>query len=210
MCIVVFLKRIKKVRVGFIIGIVLYAVGCIGISYHQVAVSIPVLGAVFRNDIFSKLRSIFCIGYPFFYMGYLINKILENKEEVCSNGKVIMWASISAFVFICEVIAINYMKLSDNIITTFGLYPLTLCVLILCINNPVRERVHGLGRMASSVSAFMYYSHVLFIWCVEMINKILKIHISETPMFLFAAVGTTICGIIIYKSNIRFKKIFGL
>lgn len=137
------------------------------------------------------------MGYPFFAGGYFVNKI--NEKANLKNGMVMMLGSL--LVWILEILFVIRMNFQNNIILTFGLYPLTVSVLIVLILHPMPE-LKEISSVCRKLSGFTFYSHPVFILAFASVYRAVAGNdISGTVLFIFTVLGTLITGLALLRSR---------
>ena len=82
----------------------------------------------------------------------------------------------------------------DNIIITFGLYPLVIAVMLALLNNPL-PALRSISEKCRVLANFTYYSHPLVMLIIKAVN-------GTTPrllMFILTVVITATIGLILSK-----------
>lgn len=194
----IFKSRLHKLLIPM--SIICYIFGCLGSSYYNIGIHLPMLGEVFKKAYFEVIRRILCIGVPFFISGYVVYKI-EKKLEGCKQKKIYtqIFFLASLLCFIIEIEMVRILNLQKNIIITFWLYGLVCAMLLLLLQNPM-TKCKNMAKVCRIIANFTYYAHPFCIVCVlNLSKKILKYNISQTPLFLITTLITFVFGYIIYK-----------
>ncbi len=202
-CITTFLFKIKCSQLIIPLSIVLYIVGCLGCSYYNIGVDVPILGNLFTYEYFLIIRRILLMGFPFFVSGYVILKIKEKFSRL-SERKLFCYLSLAIVIWLLEIVLVIKLKLQTNIIITLGLYLLVVAVFLFLLKDPFAKlyKVSDLSRVTAN---FTYYSHPLIIICCGFVaDTFYNKNISETPLFLLTVVIAGLIGFVIYKLNNRF------
>lgn len=183
-------------------SLALYALGCLGCAYKNIAVQIPVLSSLVSSTHFELIRRVALMGLPFFAMGYFIYLFME-KFRKTDNKKTV--AAIVAFslAFFAEIAVVIFLDLQENILLTFALYPLLFFVIVFLLNNPL-PKFSKLSRACCASANFMYYAHPLVLLLCSMVSMKTGFVISPTVTFLVAVTVTLCCGLLINKLNNRF------
>lgn len=201
-CIVTLLYKAKLKKMLIPLGMVLYIVGCIGCSYYTLGVRIPVLGTLFSHPDFIIVRRIFLMGLPFFICGQFVNKI-HSKALKLGNIKLIILLAVAAAVWFAEIILVVKMDLQQNIIITFGLFPLVIVVMLFLLKNPL-PKFGKLSEKYRILANFTYYSHPL----IMLIIKAFVPMISNLYLFILTVAVAAVFGLIISKfSNNKIVKL---
>lgn len=210
-CFSTLLFKIKCQKLIIPLSILLYIIGCLGCSYYEVGINIPVLGNLFTLSEFDLIRKVFLMGFPFFASGYFVYKLKEKIVSTTSNKKLLLIWIVTTIVWLLEICLVLKLKIESNIVITLGLYLLVVVTLLNLLQNPL-PKYKQISNKCRVIANFTYYSHPL---CMELFrcleNKnILSAPVTETPMF-FITVGLTLAGgLIIYKCNNKNNKLINL
>lgn len=198
-------NKYKKLKGLAIVSILLYIIGILGCSYYSIGIEIPILNQLYKFSEFTLIRRVFLTGVPFFMLGYFIQSINYKLDKI-KNDTLIKLLIVTTFFFILEIILVNILKMQENVFITVFIYPLIGIILILCLKNPM-DNISSYGNYLKYTANFTYYAHPLFIKGIDIlsiiINKIIGISITETPMFILVCILTTVTTWIIYKLNIK-------
>lgn len=184
-CLVTFAYRIGCQKFLFSVSIILYIIGCLGCSYSTVGQMIPGLAYLYHLDTFLLIRRMFLMGFPFFVAGIVadwIKSYCEENEIGLKTQAVVMAGVIGAWLI--EIVVIAFLNLGNNIIITFGLYLLTVCVFTFPLMHP-----GSYGKIAAQcrVSAdWTYYVHPLVIIGIQGFGRSFGITIDNTLLFFLA------------------------
>ncbi len=198
-CLATLAFKIKAGRWLIPVSVILYLVGCLGCSYYELGIRIPVLSGLFLTSEFTLIRRILLMGFSFFVSGYLVYKIRDKAFRATTNkGLFLIWC-ITVVIWLSEICFVRAMEYQENIIITFGLYPLVAAILLILLRNPLPEAAAFSG-MARVIANFTFYSHPLCIRGLSFIGShLLHVDISETPVFFMTLILTFAGGFIIYK-----------
>lgn len=87
----------------------------------------------------------------------------------------------------------------NNIIITFGLYPLVAVTLLILLRNPL-PAYRDFSDKCAALADFTYYSHPLFMEAFSLAGVwLLNREISATPMFLLTVSATFAIGLFVQK-----------
>ncbi len=200
--IVTLIYKLRLQKLLFPLAIVLYAVGCIGCSYYSLGMKIPVLNSLYAFSDFLVIRRIFLMGLPFFICGQFVNKI-RSKALKLGNAKLFVFLAVAIAVWFSEIILVVKMGLQQNIIITFGLFPLVIAVMLFLLKNPM-PKFRKLSEKCRILANFTYYSHPL-------IMLVIKTFIASVPnlvMFVSTVIVAAIIGLVLSKfSNNKIVKL---
>ena len=203
-CISTFLFKVKCKNILIPLSIGLYIIGCLGCSYYEIGIKIPVLQNLITSSYFEIIRRVLLMGFPFFICGYLIYRI-QHKLHGKLKNITLLWLGIATVViWILEIYVVQVLKWADNIVITFGLYLLVIITLGLLIRNPL-PKCNKIADKCRVLANYTYYSHPLWIVCVSFLASYLfDLNISATLLFVLVLIITYIGGIIIYKLDNKY------
>lgn len=84
-CFSTILFKINCGRLLIPLSIIAYTIGCIGCSYYELGINMPVLKDLFALENFDLIRRILLMGFPFFASGYLVYKIEKKSKKIIVN-----------------------------------------------------------------------------------------------------------------------------
>lgn len=200
----IFVQLIYSIRCTKILiplTLVLYFIGCLGCAYYEIFADVPVIGDFFSSSHFTLVRRVVLMGLPFFVSGYVVDRILSKFSDWLTNKRLLIFSGFSFALWLGEICLVYFLNLQNNIIITFGLYPLLIVTIILLVKNPL-PRLKKPSRICLFMANFVYYSHPLFIF---VIYRFLK---WNTLLFLTVVLCSSLCGFIVYKINNRFLNRF--
>lgn len=201
-CIVTLIYKLRLQKLLFPLGLILYAVGCIGCSYYSIGIKIPLLSQLYGFSEFLVIRRIFFMGLPFFICGQFVNKI-RSKALKIGNAKLFVLLTAAIAVWFAEIILVVKMGLQQNIIITFGLFPLLVVVMLFLLKNPL-PKLRKLSEKCRILANFTYYSHPL-------IMLVIKTFIASVPnlvMFVSTVIVAAVIGLVLSKfSNNKIVKL---
>ena len=183
-----------------------YILGLLGCSYYGLGSQIPIISAFINFSQYDLIRRIVLMGFPFFMMGYFLQKIdLKN----ISNKKVIAVEGIYLTTFLVEIIFVNKMQIQRNIIITVFLYLLLFNTMLLLLKNPC-GKYGKIARTTRDMSNFIYYSHPLFmIWINMIMNYCVGRNARETELFLLTVISAGSIGYFLHKGDNKYlNKLF--
>ena len=183
------------------ISVVAYILGLLGCSYYGIGNQIPVIKMFVNSSQYDLIRRIVLMGFPFFMMGYFLQKVDLAKV----SGKVaFILEGIFVVGFWIEIILVNKLQLQVNVIITAFLYLLLFNTMLLLLKNPCVQ-YRKVAVVTRDVSNFMYYSHPLFIlWINAVLMRILERNASGTELFLLTVLFTGIVGLILHKLDNKY------
>ena len=194
-CITTIIYKFRLQKLLLPVSIILYAIGCLGCSYYSLGMRIPVLLKLFSSQSFTLIRRILLMAFPFFAAGSLVG-IIENfaKKHKISNS-IFAIALLGAFgCWLLEIYFVIHYHLQNNIIITFGLYILTVMVMVFLLKFPMPQ-ARVISQQCRFLADFTYYAHPLVIILLTYVaNMIGYIPMSETLMFILTVASTWAVG----------------
>lgn len=200
-CLMTFFYRINCKKLLIPLSLVLFVIGCIGCSYYELGVKIPLMGKLYTFSEFTALRRIFMMGFPFFICGYFVNKI-KNTALMLSNKKLFTLLFLAITVWLAEIFLVVKLEIQRDIIITFALYPLLVVVMLILLKNPLPQ-FNKLSQKCRVIANITYYTHPLFILLIKTVY-------NDAPkflVFLLTLILTLALGLLLSKSNNRFIKL---
>lgn len=186
--------KFNKIKLLYILSIVLYIIGVIGGAYYKIGSQIPILSNLYNFSLYLQLRRYLLMGLPFFMVGYLIYEIREIPKNI---NITIM---ITAILFILEIVIVNKFKLQRDIVITFFLYPLVLQLFMLCLKYPLENVKFKIN--IGKLSSFIYFVHPLIIFILS------KFILGKTILyFVTCCISTLIAFIFIKIDNKKINKL---
>lgn len=187
-CLVTLLYKLKCKKLIVPVGIALYAVGCLGSGYYQLGRN--VFGWLYSFSQYELIRRVLLMGFPFFGCGLLTAKLkLRKAMPYALGGAVALWLG--------EILLVNGLKISSNIVLTPFLYALVLVALVALLEHPAanREKLAGVCRVSAN---FTYYSHPFVILCLKLFP------LTETPIFVLTVLLCGAVSLVIWKLNNKY------
>ena len=183
------------------ISVVAYILGLLGCSYYGIGNRIPIISIFVNVPQYDLIRRIVLMGFPFFMMGYFLQKMdlakVSNKTAVTLEG--IFWVGFGA-----EIILVNRLQLQVNVIITVFLYFLLFNTMLLLLKNPC-VHCRNVADVTRDLSNFIYYSHPLFmIWINMIVPTITGRNATGTELFLLAVAFSGSVGLILHKLDNKY------
>lgn len=161
----------------------LYTIGLLGCSYYAIGTQIPFLEKIINSQYFTFIRRNFLMGFPFFCMGGIIEK-LRKKDEKHMFVKI----SISTVLFFAEIVFVVKSHLQSNIVITIFL-PILLAFVVICLLNHPLSGYDSTAKKCRSLANYIFYVHPLFIWALQIV---IRKPISNLMLYAF----TVVCCIV--------------
>lgn len=188
------------------LSIIAYVLGLLGCSYYGIGDQILGVSTLINSTQYGLIRRIVLMGFPFFMMGYFLQK--TNVEKI-KNKTCIILEGILLIAFLIEIIFVNKVQIQANVIITIFLYVLLFNTMLLLLKNPCGQ--YGkIAVITRDLSNFMYYSHPLFIMWIHLVfMRILERNATGTEVFLLVVISTIAVGYILHKANNKYlNKLF--
>ena len=199
--VVTLFAKIGKLSWLACISIVAYILGMLGCSYYGIGNQIPVINVFINSTQYDLIRRIVLMGFPFFMMGYLLQRVDLSKV---SNKVVFILEGIFLTAFLAEILLVNKLQVQVNVIITVFLYLLLFNTMIILLKNPC-EKYGKIACITRDISNFMYYSHPLFIlWINAIFMRILERNATGTELFALTALFTGIVGLVLHKVDNKY------
>ncbi len=198
-CLTTLLFKVGSRKMLIPLSIFLYIIGCLGCAYYNLAVQLPGLGSLFSFSQFNLIRRVLLMGFPFFICGYFVYKIEERIRGFIADKILYFSAGIIVLIWLAEIYAVRMFGWENNIIITFGLYPLVAVTLLILLRNPL-PAYRDFSDKCAALADFTYYSHPLFMEAFSLAGVwLLHREISATPMFLLTVSTTFAIGLFVQK-----------
>lgn len=187
------------------LSIVAYVLGLLGCSYYGIGNQIPLISVFINSSQYDLIRRIVLMGFPFFMMGYFLQKI---DTEQIENKKCIILEGIFLAVFLIEIIFVNKMHIQANVYITVFLYLLLFNTMLLLLKNSC-EQYGKIAVVTRDLSNFMYYSHPLFmIWINMLMSFVVGRNATGTELFLLTVISTGSIGYLLHKMDNKYLNLF--
>lgn len=187
-CLATALYKLKCKKLIVPIGLVLYVIGCLGSGYYQLGKAL--FGWLYSFSQYELIRRVLLMGFPFFSCGLLAARLKLGKSMPYALGG-------AAALWLGEILLVNGLKLSSNIVLTPFLYALVLVTLVALLEHPAanRQRLSVMCRVSAN---FTYYSHPFVILCLKLLP------LTETPIFALTLCLCADASLVIYKLNNKY------
>lgn len=183
------------------ISIIAYVLGLLGCSYYGIGNSIPIISAFINWSRFDLVRRIVLMGFPFFMMGYFLQKVNRDKLK---NKWLVMLEIIYLVGFFIEIIMVNVKSIQVNVYVTIFLYLLLFNTMLFLLKNPMVQ-YRNVAIVTRDLSNFMYYSHPLFMLGINVIFMyVLERKASGTELFFMTLVCSGMMGYILHKLDNKY------
>ena len=183
------------------ISVVAYILGLLGCSYYGIGNQIPVITTFINLSQYGLIRRIILMGFPFFMMGYFLQKMDLAKV---SNRMAFILEGIFLIGFWSEIILVNRLQIQVNVIITVFLYLLLFNTMLLLLKNPCVQ-YRKIAVVTRDVSNFMYYSHPLFmIWINIIMSTIAGRNATGTELFLLAVITSGSIGYLLHRADNKY------
>ncbi len=190
------------------ISIILIGIGVLGNSYSEIMKSY--LGnwkiSVDYYETFNTTRNGFFFGFPFIYMGYLINK---NKDKIYYNHWYIVIGAVMFGIMTTEAYFLrDYLKPWMGVDMSFCLIPTSLSLFLLLLFIPLSDKIVNKAKHFRKTSLILFGTHMIVnIQVRNVIKMIVGKNIKSFYSFLIVvAIDIALAELIIYLSNKKYFK----
>lgn len=203
-----FYKLLGKKGIAFLAGFsfVLFAIGNLGSSYYPIGVQIPLLKEWITEyrDSYEVFRGIFCMGLPYFVMGYYLNE-LETWIFKVSQKKLWIAFGVTVVLYCAEIFLLsNVLKWYTYPEVFVMLYPAAFVIMMLLIRNPKPEWQTFAGTL-KRLSGYIYYVHPLLILVIGMMATILHVTVPSILMYVLVIGIAVLSGLLLIWLNKKLK-----
>lgn len=183
-----------------ILSLVFFAIGNLGTGYYSVGAKIPCLNVLYGEyaETFFILRGIFCMGLPYFMLGYWLNE-WEDALLSMDSKKFMRLYVLASLLYVVEIffliVGINGTERPEVFVM---LYPMAFMVMALLLRNPMP----GWSKAApfcKRMSGYIYYVHPLLILVFELVAEKLSIFMPSYILYVFVIGVALVSGIILMK-----------
>lgn len=187
-------------------SIVAYILGLLGCSYYGIGNEIPLITSLINFSKYDLIRRIVLMGFPFFMMGYFLQRVDLSK---ITNRMIGILEGVFAVGFLLEIVLVNKLQIQVNIYITVFLYLLLFNTMLFLLKNPYGQYGKTAG-VARDMANFMYYSHPMFMLGINKVMSFLAGRSATgTEMFLLAVVSTGSIGYLLHKADNKYlNKLF--
>ncbi len=189
-----------------VLSMILFAIGNLGSSYYVVGANIPGLNILYGEyqDVFFILRGIFCMGLPYFMMGYWIN-VLEDKILTMDGRKFWVLYGVSSLLYVAEILLLaTVINGTERPEVFIMLYPMAFMVMAMLLRNPMP----GWGKAApfcKRMSGYIYYVHPLLILIFGLLAEMLSLPLPSYLLYILVIAVAMISGTILMKLSEKIK-----
>lgn len=177
--------KFNKMKLLYLLSLILYFIGVIGGAYYKLGSQIPILSSLYNFALYTQIRRYLLMGLPFFMLGYLIFEV----KDISKNLNITL--IFTAILFVFEIVFVNIFKLQKDIVITLFLYPLVFQLFMLCLKYPINNINNKID--IGKLSSFIYFVHPLIIFILS------KFILGETFLYF------TTCGVSILIALIFIK-----
>ena len=167
------------------ISFAFFLLGNLGSSYYEIGIEIPVVQDWISKDrdTFEVFRGIFCMGLPYFMMGYFINLLEERFQKMKTSSITILFVIIACLYFGESYLLSNVWNWYQYPEVFFTLYPFAFIILMVLLRNPKPEWEPFAGT-AKRLSGYMYYIHPLLILIIQIVSEKMEFYVPSVVMSL--------------------------
>lgn len=203
-----FYKLLGKKGIVLLAGIsfVLFAIGNLGSSYYPIGVQIPLLKEWITEDRegFEVFRGIFCMGLPYFVMGYFLN-VLESFIFKVSQKKLWIALGVTMILYWGEVFLLsNVLKWYEYPEVFVMIYPAAFVIMMILIKNPKPEWQSFAGTL-KRLSGYIYYIHPLLILMIGVLATMFHVTVPSILMYVLVIGISVLSGLFLIWLNKKVK-----
>lgn len=207
-CVTLFYKLLGKKGIALLAGLslVLFVVGNLGSSYYPIGLRIPIFKEWITEyrDGFEVFRGIFCMGLPYFVMGYFLNG-LESFILKVSQKKLLMALGVTMILYFAEIFLLsNVLKWYEYPEVFVMLYPAAFVIMMILIKNPKPEWQTFAGTL-KRLSGYIYYVHPLFILMIGILTNMFHIELHSLVLYLLVVGISVGSGLFLIWLNKKIK-----
>lgn len=199
----------KGLQILAYFSILLYLFAFLGTEYCGLGRKIPGFSRIYDLACYEVLRGIFCMGIPFFMIGYFLNRYKDFWNKISNKT-----AGILFFItYLCYLGEAMYAKLatsheiaSENLAVSFFLPPALLIIFVNLLKHPL-PKYYTQSIYCRKISNFMYYIHPLLILIITTAASIAGFSISESIVFLIVYSITIAGGFICCKYDNKLTRL---
>lgn len=183
-----------------VLSMILFVIGNLGSSYYAVGARIPVLNILYGEyqEVFFILRGIFCMGLPYFMLGYWLN-VLEEKVLAMDGKKFFGLYGLSSLLYVAEILLLaTVLNGTERPEVFMMLYPMAFMVMALLLRNPMPEWSKA-APFCKRMSGYIYYVHPLLILVFGLLAEKLCIPLPSYILYILVIAVAMISGIILMK-----------
>lgn len=127
-------------------------------------------------------------------------------KTVSKKGLYLMTGAAAA-IWLAEIGMVRKFGWKDNIILTFGLYPLVAAVMLILLRNPM-PAYQDFSDKCTKLAEFTYYAHPLLIDALSFLwLRLMHKEMTATPLFLLTVAATAAAWLLIHNLFYLIKKV---
>ena len=189
-----------------VLSLILFVIGNLGSSYYVLGANIPGLNILYGEyqEVFFILRGIFCMGLPYFMMGYWLN-VLEEKILAMDGRRFWCIYGGASILYVAEILLLaTVINGTERPEVFIMLYPMAFLVMAMLLRNPMPEWSKA-APFCKRMSGYIYYVHPLLILIFGLMGEMLHITIPSYIVYLLVIAAAMISGIILMKLSEKIK-----
>ena len=190
--------KMKALKALYVLGLILYLLGCLGCSYYTIALNVPLVSNLIQSSWFEVVRRIFLMGLPFFSLGGILNHF-SDKWNTFAKKRQFLVLLLLVIAYVAEIVIVIGTKIYSNTVLTFFLYPLIALIVVILINNPM-EKAECAGKISRSCAEFVYYVHPA---CKLFCQLVFGATCPDWLLFLIVTFMSIAIGICFMKLNVK-------
>ncbi len=188
------------------LSMVLFVIGNLGSGYYSIGANIPVLNVLYGEyaETFFVIRGIFCMGLPYFMIGYWLNA-WEDTLLSMDNKKFMAIYGLASLLYVAEilflVVGIDGTERPEVFVM---LYPMAFMIMALLLRNPMPEWSKA-APFCKRMSGYIYYVHPLLILVFGLAADMLSVALPSYILYVLVIAVAIISGIVLMKLSERIK-----
>ncbi len=187
-------------------AIPLYLIGVFGSAYIDIGMRIPVLSILYKAACFGVFRSIFCIGIPYFAIGFWLvqtEKRIDAMSQKALSALVLVATGLLLLEFFVLVFILQWVDTPNMV---FSLYPFSFFFIAFLLNRPMANLMVT-SWYARRLASAIYLAHPLILIGLEMSAAVINLQIPATLVFLLVCSIALLFGLILIKMNNRLSSL---
>lgn len=193
-------------KVLTVVSVLLFLFGNLGSAYYEIGIKIPLISTIIteHRDGFEVFRGIFCMGLPYFMIGYILNKC---EGWIAKTGKIKLFSIMAVVIalYCLEIVVLScVLKWYQYPEVFLGLYPTALAIMMCLIKCP-KPAWKPYANSCKRMSGYVYYVHPLLILVIKMLAGICGVYVTSVVMYIAVISIALISGWILMKLNGKIK-----
>lgn len=188
------------------LSLVLFAIGNLGTAYYTLGQHIPMLNVLYGEyaEVFFVFRGIFCMGLPYFMIGYWLNR-WEERILTVEKKRFGMLYILASVLYIAEIVALlHFPKAIERPEVFIMLYPMAFMLMALLLRNP-KPQWSKAAPFCKRMSSFIYYVHPLLILVYGLVADMAGVQLHSCVLYVLVIGTAMLVGVVAMKLSERVK-----